>query len=326
MKQSGAELGAALLSVLLLIALMSVVALGMSEAMLRTLQRAQAIDRNNLISWHITSVEEVGLNGAEALRLGTARALTVNTPGLDERVVVPLGDAVLDGRLREASNCLNLNSLVPPARGTEPDQLAVFAYRVLLETIGFTEPQREELVDTLLDWFDGDDLTRASGAEDRFYTQLDPSYRTPGGRLVNLSELRAVSGYDVRIIEALRPLVCVRPGSQIFVLNLNTLGQEQAALLSVVFSGELELEAAAEFLDTRPLQGWTSVEEFLAEDTVAAIPQTRRNGGLISVQSGYLELEAQLSSGSVVRQFRMLYALEDGSPAKLVHRVSGAQP
>ena len=318
------ESGAALLSVLLLIALMSVVALGMSEAMLRTLQQARTIDRGGLVSWQVTSVEELGLNGTEALRVETQGALTINTQGLNDRIVVPLGNGVFEGRIVEGSNCLNLNSLAPPQNGSEPDGLAVLAYDTLLETLEFPESQREELVDTLLDWFDADASPRSNGAEDPVYGRLKPPYRTAGGRMANLSELRAVLGYTSDIVDLLRPMICVRPTSDIMRLNLNTLESDQAGLLSVVLSGELSLEEADELLDERPLQGWASVDEFLAEDKVVEVPTTSQNSNLVDIRSSYLVLRALVTNADISQAFEVLYFIEQASPAQLIHRTSGA--
>jgi len=319
------EKGAALLSVLLLVTLVSIVALVMVEVTLRSLQRAQTVDRSSRVSWQVASAAELGLSEAARLSVSTDRQLTIQTEGLGQDLTVPLGSSLLQGRIVEASNCFNVNSLFTPDSGTEPDVTALLAYRSLLETIGFTEAEQDELIDPLLDWFDPDSDARPAGAEDTYYTQLRPAYQTSSGRMVNITELRAVAGYTPEIFEILKPFVCARPNEQVALLNLNTLEPEQAALLAIILVNALDVQGAEEILSQRPNEGWQEMEEFAAIEAVAEVPDAQRLLTFASLGSTYLMLTARVTNANVSQEFRTLYMLESGTGAKLVSHMSGRE-
>lgn len=319
------EKGAALLSVLLLVTLISIVALSMVEVTLRSLKRAQTVDRSSRVSWQVTSATELGLSEAARLSVATDRQLTKQTEGLGQDLTVPLGSSLLQGRITEASNCFNVNSFFIPDSGTEPDVTALLAYRSLLEIVGFNEAEREALIDPLLDWFDPDSNARPAGAEDAYYTQLRPAYQTSSGRMVNITELRAVAGYTPEILEILKPFVCARPSEQIALLNLNTLEPEQAALLAIVLVSALDMQDTEEILGQRPSEGWQDMEEFAALEKVAEVPDAQRLLTLASLQSTYLMLTARVTNADVSQDFRTLYMLEGGAGAALISHMSGRE-
>ncbi len=71
---------------------------------------------------------------------------------------------------------------------------------------------RQQLVDTLADWRDGDDLRRLNGAEDDDYARAGLSYGTVDRDLESVDELGYVMGFDRDAVERLRPYVTVHSG------------------------------------------------------------------------------------------------------------------
>lgn len=57
-----------------------------------------------------------------------------------------------------------------------------------------------ELIAALLDWRDEDDLARPGGAENEYYTNLEPGYYTKNGRLDTLEELLLVKGWSAAVL------------------------------------------------------------------------------------------------------------------------------
>src|SRR3546814_3410516 len=98
-------------------------------------------------------------------------------------------------------------------------------------------------IDSLVDWIDSDQAPGPAGAEDASYLVRDPAYRTGGALLAEVTELRAISGFDDAIYRRLRPYVCALPSAALSPINLNALDEDDAALLAMLTDGELTPEA-----------------------------------------------------------------------------------
>jgi DNA uptake protein ComE-like DNA-binding protein len=58
----------------------------------------------------------------------------------------------------------------------------------------------EEIADAIIDWIDADDLPRTNGAEDDYYTGLQPPYHCKNGPLDSLEELLLVRGVTQELL------------------------------------------------------------------------------------------------------------------------------
>ncbi len=73
------------------------------------------------------------------------------------------------------------------------DQTAVVLRNLLLR-LDCTQEQADVIVDSILDWRDGDDLHRLNGAESDYYLSLPVPYRAKNGDFDTLEELLLVKG------------------------------------------------------------------------------------------------------------------------------------
>ncbi|MEL6322982.1 MAG: hypothetical protein AAFQ84_01995, partial [Pseudomonadota bacterium] len=105
------ERGASLISVLFLVAILSVVAITTTEATLRALDRGAVSDYRSRVDWQISGAEEVGLVAVRALLDETEGRLTTELFQLQEPFVFAAGGASIEAELEDASNCFNLNAL-----------------------------------------------------------------------------------------------------------------------------------------------------------------------------------------------------------------------
>jgi general secretion pathway protein K len=71
----------------------------------------------------------------------------------------------------------------------------------LMDVLGIEPPDDDVIVDSILDWIDEDDLHRLNGAEDDYYSQLDPPYRAKNGPLDRIEELLLVRGVTKELFE-----------------------------------------------------------------------------------------------------------------------------
>ena len=317
------ESGAALLSVLLIVALMSVAALAMIEGTGSAITQSRTADARASLAWHIAGTEEAGFVGVDRLREGGLANINDLTPGFRTPFEADINGAAITTLLEDASNCFNLNSLRTIGDELDEDNEAAELYLVLLIAAGLDESDAEELSATLMDWLDPDTSARLRGAEDNFYSTLETPYRTSGQPLASISELRAIRGYTKKIVDALEHLVCVRSTEEINPFNINTLRVEQAPLLSMAFGGNLNVDDALAILLRRPSGGWASTEMLLEESAIDLIAPEARRTDLLSIRSSFIELRGRLDAGGQSDEFAILYVLAENQPTQIVRRRYG---
>ena len=103
---------------------------------------------------------------------------------------------------------------------------------------------REDLVGNLIDYVDVNEDKHFGGYEASVYDLRDDLREPPNRPLLSVDELRAVEGYDSRLVEALRPYVTVYPYAGETGVNLNTAPPHVLALL--YFDDGVELNLARE--------------------------------------------------------------------------------
>ena len=211
------ERGAALLTVLMIIAAMAVAALAVSSAITQSTQRARSLDAQAQLGLYAVSAEEVAKARMTAILEPLQSRLSVDLPGYNEPQIVPVDGGAFTVTVRDVTNCFDINRL---AQATQSDAGTVDssvrdAYITLLT--GLLEDSFNSdvtsLASSLSDWMDGNSVPGSGGAEDSYYLSETPSYRTSGRPLETLDELRAIRGYSADIYRTLQPVLCALPSS-----------------------------------------------------------------------------------------------------------------
>lgn len=100
-----------------------------------------------------------------------------------------LGDGTFTVKVTDEESKLPINRMTQ-------DQL-----KLLMEAVGVDPSDEDVIVDSILDWIDGDDLTHLNGAESDYYQQLDPPYRAKNGPLDRVQELLLIRGVTKEIYD-----------------------------------------------------------------------------------------------------------------------------
>lgn len=309
--------GAALLSILMIVAVMSVAALTAVDALGRSLGLAQVASQRAQTLWAARSTEAIGA-------VAVARLLKLDDDALrqamenSQAITVPFERGVIQATLSDDSNCFNLNTITG-----EPGDVAMIQFQALLEAQDIFASDARALAESLADWVDDNSVSRAYGAEDSYYGALDTPYRAANARLENLSELRAIKGFTPQVIAIIRPLVCVRPSRIQSALNIETLTEADAPLLTALYSSELGHEDALSVIRARPLSGWQSRDTFLANTRVQAIATAARNDSIIGTRPTHMRLTARMTSGSTHETLQLVYASDIAGKASLIQRTTG---
>lgn len=265
------EKGAALLTVLLMVAVIAVIAVGVLDDIRFGVRRTFNARAASQAQWYAL--------GAEQLARARIARLLDRDPGKTSlegdwngrTVAFPIEHGSLQVRISDATGCFNLNSLVEADQG-EPfrrRELGVRQFAVLLNQLGVAGEQ--ELAENLAEWMDSNDVG-LSAAEDPGYATLPVPYRTAGSPLAEVSELRAVRGYTPEIYARLRPYVCALPTTDLSPVNLNTLAPEKALLLTALTEGKVAPATARGVLAARPAHGWADAQAFWGQQALLATP------------------------------------------------------
>lgn len=205
--------GVALITAMLITALVSSVALGLAWDSALDVRRTMVLLHRDQAahvamgaeSW-VQSILTQDLQDSETDHLGEVWATEL--PGL------PIEGGEVFGRIEDLQGRFNVNNLVD---GAEIDEEALDQFRRLLEALGI-DPR---IAGITADWLDPDqDASFPDGAEDALYSTRIPPYRTADRPIADVSELAAIEGMDKQTFDILEPHITALPGRT--RINVNT--------------------------------------------------------------------------------------------------------
>ncbi len=319
------ERGAALLTVLLLVAVLAVIA---SD----TLDRLSLTTR---LTGTAVAMDQSRAFGDAAERLAAIRigqlvaadpARTTDAAGWQGTALplpLPVGSAVLT--VTDGGNCFNLNSLATLGAGAdgggeaEPvrtaDQTAIRQFTDLMQLLNAPPGDARHVAEAAADWIDSDSLSLPAGAEDTAYRARSPGYLPANRPMASATELRAVDGVTPALWAVLRPWVCALPVSGLSPINPNTLTPQQAPLLAMLAPGQLTLPKAQAVLARRPRDGFAGTTEFWQAAGVAT------QSTQIQMKSRWFDARVTVSLDGTQRTSRALIDAGE-TPARIVRSVA----
>jgi len=322
MKRRADREGMALLTVLLLVAVMSVVAVALLDDVRFSVRRTTNAEIGGQAQWLASGAELLARNRIKRL----IRADPMRTPLQPEwngrRLDFPVDNGAISATVADGQACFNLNSLV---LGVGEDLVArplgATQFRALGRAVGVPDSRMRAIADALTDWLDADNQALPLGAEDGAYAGLATPYRTAGVMLAEVSELRAVKGVDVDAYRRLRPYVCALPTSQLSPLNVNTLTPEQAPLITMLTAGVVMPERAGAVIARRPRDGWASGEAFWSQSELQGFTPDDETRAQVTVLTRFFRLRVDVDYAGV-RAVRtaLLEARPDGAVRTVIQR------
>ncbi|WP_420605408.1 type II secretion system minor pseudopilin GspK [Novosphingopyxis sp.] len=316
------ENGVALLTVLLLVAVMAVIA-------------ATALDRLQLstrLAANAGSITQARAFALAAEQIATARiedlvaadpAQTTLVGGwmnTERQLPIPGGTAM--ARVGDGGNCFNLNSLVKEDRTGRlvSAPFALQQFITLMGQIGIDRDAAYVIAASAADWIDSDQAPIPGGAEDGYYRGLETPYTPPNHLMASPSELRAVNGVSPEYWDKLRPWVCALPVAELSPINVNTLLPEQAPLLAMLIpQANLDTRAAAAYLARRPETGWGSLITFWGDPVLKDLKPRDEATTQTKLKTEWFTLDAMISLGnSEVRERALIDARQ--APVRVLWR------
>jgi general secretion pathway protein K len=326
------ERGVALLTVLLLVAVMATIAVGVLDDVRFGLRRSANMAAMAQARWYAIGAETfAGLQIGRLAQSDPARTtLAGDWNGRTFRF--PIDGGVMTTRVRDGGNCFNVNVFAATAsereEAAEAEEEAAPApvetaggppipferrqFAALLAAIDAPDRDVRDVVDAVADFIDPDSQRTGSGWEDDRYAQLPAPYRTAGGPLSEVSELRAVIPVTPELYAAMRPYLCALPFAGPAKLNVNTLTENDAVLLTALTAGAMPTATARRVLAARPEAGWESAEQFWATPVLTGVVIPAQARGQIDVRTRYFALEV-----------RVLYLDSEATSSALLENVGG---
>lgn len=278
--------GVALLTVLLVVALATTLAVAMIRSQHMALQHAGGLFNQDQ-AWLYTQGAEDFVRDllSEDYKEDRKSGAQTDYPGefwARPFPPFPVDGGMINARVVDAQSRFNLNRLWHDGA---PDSAASDIFTRLLGNLGLPE----SLAPALTDWLDSDsDPTGSDGAEDDFYSRLEHPYRTANLPLQDISELRLIKGFTPEVIAKLRPYVVALPATAL--LNVNTADPVVLAALSPTLSSR----TASELGTQRPSKGYASIDEFLRQPVFNGLEGTQKTALMtqIGVNSHYFQMLA----------------------------------
>ena len=314
------EEGAALLTVLLLVAVMSALAVGVLDDIRFGLRRTANAETVGQAQWYALGAEAVARSRLARL----AAQDPLRTPAGDWNgrwLLYPIDNGVIRARITDAGACFNLNSVVQGASEQwGRRELGLLQFVALLGALDISPRDAESLAETLADWIDSDGNRTTLGGEDDAYVSAAPAYRTSGTLLSEVSELRAIRGFTPEIYARIRPFVCALPTADLSPINVNLLDASNAVLLTMLMDGQLDPEAAAQLIESRPDGGWRTVDEFWSNPVLqeqlppdAALDQ-------VSLRTRFFSLQAEVDYAGSEAVMTSLFEHQAAGPIRIAAR------
>lgn len=325
------EEGAALLSVLLLVAVMSVLAATLLERVsLATSLAANGAANAQARAFARAAEAIASVQIADLIaRDQNQTTLVGGWQGAPRALPVPGGTGA--ARVVDGGNCFNLNSVVTEAPGPTPadtvltaNPVAVQQFVTLAMSVGVGPGDAARVASGLADWIDTDSVPAPLGAEDAVYAGRDVAM-LPANRFVSdITELRVIAGMNPEIYERLKPWICALPVAGLSPINVNTLTPAQAPLLAMLFDGRLPTEAARSVIAQRPVDGYGSQVRFWETAALAALEPSSAVRAQPQIKSRWFRMEVQLELASAELRETALFDAQ-ASPVKLVRRSWGEE-
>lgn len=225
--------------------------------------------------------------------------------------ILPLDDnGVAEVQVDGLGGRINLNDLV--SGNGQVDTLTKERLTRLLAALSITTIT----VDSLIDWIDSDDQTvSAYGAEDGQYLMADPGYRAGNQPFVSVTELRLIEGMTEEAYEVLSQHVAALPVSGLGI-NVNTATGPVIQSLS----SELTEAQAASIIEKRDEEPFDNLQDFLALPEFAGLGLKSAGLGL---QTRFFEVASRITyDNRVVNMVSTVFRNPEGE-VRTVQRDTG---
>ena len=325
--------GVALITVMLIIALIAILATQMTARLQLQMQRTTNIGSNQQAYWYAMGAEAFAKriliqsfeDDAEVTHLGQLWAQGENT--------FPVDFGEITGEITDLNSCFNLNALrvdsdednnstttvkKSPARSAFEELLIA----INIEGVGSFEA--EYMADALTDWLDADgSISGSGGAEDNDYASKEFPYLAANNYLASIGELRVIEHFTVDVIEKLKDYVCILPDTNMNKININTIAQDQPEILVAMLG--ISQNEASQALSSRGEEGFKNIDEFFALTELVEAKIAPEKKQFFAVKSEYFKLKTTASFNNSYFALNTIMKVDDKNNINVISRIIGRE-
>ena len=296
--------GVILISVLLIVLVLSAIAISIGSNFLLAFKRSiyQDFETNSLELFK--SIESISIKKVEEKNRFGAQVLSKGDPLFSDVFYYELPNGKLSSQITDASNCININSVVLLSNNNyTQNPKGIASLKKLLLHKEFDERNIDALIDQMIDWIDTDNQPRAEGLEDYFYTgPLHSPKQYTGKRLFyDLSELMNLPAFRYFNLKQLNNHLCAIPVSGNSRVNINLLTPEDSDLLSALLPNST-IEDANLIISNTPQEGFVDMSQLIREFPSIDFKNSNATifftSNLFSIKSEIISEEMKISSNS----------------------------
>lgn len=313
------ERGAALVTVLTMLAVMSTLAIVVVDAANMGVRRTANLMGMEQTRWYLMGAEAFAASQLKELERRSETSRIDQSEWQARPFVFPLDDGTMQVTLRDGSNCFNLNSLVQGEGQTIANAGAIMQFARLLDLLG-VRSDRIGLGAALADWIDNDTAVSPGGAEDG--ARDGAPYRPANALMSDVSELRLVQGFNEEVIAQIADYVCVRPTATPNLVNPNTLLPADAPLLATLLP-DIDVEDARRVIRDRPRGGWQDLDAFFAHPRLVGLELNEFQRANFSMQTTYYVMTARVEREVARESSAALIRVTPGGSGAVVRRLYG---
>ncbi|OJU57644.1 MAG: general secretion pathway protein GspK [Acinetobacter sp. 39-4] len=305
MKNYSSQRGVALLTILVMVALATILAATIAKRQTNTAENTGYLMRQDQSLLYAKSAEAFF---SELLIQDSDNGSSIDH--LQENWAKPMPpfpveDGSVSGKLLDESGKFNLNNLVK-ADGNQVDDSARRWFEKLLQRVGLPA----ELSQAVIDWQDtNDEVTGAMGADSSYYQGLDPAYLTPNTKFHSVEELKLVRGFEGKNYDLIKPYVTALPEQT--KVNMNT----APALLLASIDPKVDVKAIEQQLKVKEteLTHFNNVDDLWKLSAFSGIDEQSKTdaASLLDNKSNYFTAQIEVVLSERKRQFTSLMMRKD---------------
>jgi general secretion pathway protein K len=314
------ERGAALLTVLMLVAVIAALA----AASLEKLRLATRLTGN------LAAIEQARAYGLAGEAIAASRITDLLARDASRTTLAggwlgtprpfPIDNGSASVTVSDGGNCFNLNSLVEgnAEAGYTARASGVAQFEGLMLALDVPRNDARRIALAAADWIDTDTFALPGGAEDQAYRD----FRTANTLMADASEVRVVTGMTAGAYARIRPWLCALPAADLSPINVNTLAPDQAPLVAMLLPGQLDIEGARRVILSRPRDGFPSMVEFWRMPALSGFTPSPEILAQPKLKTSWFQLDIDIDlAGAEFDQTSLIDAREN--PVRAVRRVFG---
>ena len=335
--------GVALLTVLMILSIMIAVAVTMTGRLTKSIKLTEGLIVSQSAYWYGQAAAEMSVLALND-DFKDSEIVSLDQKWANPNLYFPLQNGSVAGSFKDMRSCFNVNALrksdavktppgtapappgtapAPPSTNNDP-AIVLTEFKLLLTELGINSEQAKIIADSTRDWVDNNNQTGGSqGAEDSYYQGLGVPYLAANKMMVDISELRAVRGVGQKTYDVIKPFLCAIPVTD-QKIDVNTVSTKQPEILYALFgkNSQLSIDLFKQVLAKRPVSGWSSVDQFLAEPLLAQFKATAKLKKQLAVTSDFFQLNGIIKFEERILAVNLLFKI-DAKKAKIIRYQSG---